>query len=201
MSSIDSRHRGQDRRGYFRVKDELVLFFNEVNKEHEDSAQGLKYRVVSGFSVSSALNQLSEECRTRIKIVERENPDLTACLKILDKKIDLIAQALLISDLSLPNYSTRKVDLSASGLAFPSERAIAPGTILELKIVLPPSLVAIVAHGRVVHSETRVDPRNAKYGFHIGVEFIGLEDCDRELLIRHVLRKQTRGFQSKRRIR
>ncbi|MGH8550641.1 MAG: PilZ domain-containing protein [Methylococcales bacterium] len=190
MSPKGSKQSEAERRSHFRVKDEIILFFNEVTQADAGNAQGLKYQVVSGFSLSSALNQLSEESRTQMKILEKGNPELISCLTILDKKIDLIAQALLVSDLSLPSQPAREVDLSASGLAFASETEIQAGTVLELKMILPPSLVAIVALGRVVHCNTRVDQSKTEFGFNVGVDFIGLADYDRELLTRHVFKKQ-----------
>lgn len=197
MSPKGSQKSEPERRRHFRVEDEIVLFFNEVTQADAENAQRLKYQVVNGFSLSSALNQLGEESRTRMKMLEKENPELIACLKILDQKINLIAQAVLISDLALPSQPAREVNLSATGLAFASERAIPPGTLLELKMILPPSLVAVVATGRVVHCETRVNRSESDFRCNIGVDFIGLADPDRELLIRHVFKKQKAALRNR----
>ena len=198
MSSTNRDNSGSERRAYFRVKDEIVIFYNPISNSDAERCQGLKYQIVSGFSLSSALNQLSEESRSQLKILEKDHPGLVAVLRTFDKKIDLLAQALLISDLSLPSEPAREVDLSASGLAFASDHLIEPDTILELKLILPPSLVAIVARGRVIHCQNRADSSKAGPDFHVGVEFIGLADYDRELLIRHVFKKQKTALRKRR---
>jgi hypothetical protein len=190
MSPKGSKKSEPERRKHFRVKDEIILFFNEAIQADVGNDQGLEQQVVKGFSLGAALNQLSEESRTQMKILEKENPELISCLRILNKKIDLIAQAVLISDLSPPSRLAREVDISASGLAFASEREVPPGTLLELKMILPLSLVAIVALGRVVHCKSRADQSRTDFGFDVGVDFIGLADYDRELLVRHVFKKQ-----------
>ncbi len=190
MPPKNSEKSESERRGCFRVKDELILFFNPVEGENAVNSQGFSDEAVAGFSFGSGLNALSEEWRMHMKILERKDSKLTPCLKILDRKIDLVAQAVLISALLLPSQPTREVDMSTSGVAFAAERAIAPGTILDLKMILLPSLVAIATRGRAVHCKTRANPGDTAFGFNIGVEFTGLADYDRELLFRHVFKKQ-----------
>ncbi|MGR9109081.1 MAG: PilZ domain-containing protein [Gammaproteobacteria bacterium] len=198
MPSKDFGHAAPERRGYFRVRDEIILLFNELHQEEGASAQGLNYQVVNGFSLSSALNRLSEESRTHIKLLEKDHPDLIACLRILEKKLDLIAQAYLISNLALPSKPAREVELSASGIAFAVENPIEPDTLLELKMILPPSLVAIVTQGRVVHCERNAEESEGNLRFTVAVEFVGLADYDRELLIRHILSKEKSAIRNRR---
>jgi PilZ domain len=186
-----------ERRGQFRVKDELILFFNPVENEDAGNFEGFRDEVVTGFSLGSALNALSDEWRIHMKILEREDSKLIPCLKVLARKIDLIAQTVMINDLALPGQPAREVDMSASGVAFASETVVAPGTILELKMILLPSLVAIAALGRAIHCGTRANPTDSAFGFNIGVEFIGLGDCDRELLFRHVFKKHKISVRNK----
>ncbi len=197
MVPESSKQSEAERRRYFRVKDEIILFFNEATQVEAGNAQGSKHPVVAAFSLSSALNQLKEESRMQMKMLEKQNSELVSCLKSLDKKIDLIAQAILISDLSLPSQPAREVDISASGLAFASEREIQPGTVLDLKMILPPSLVAIATLGRVVHCKTRTDQSKTGFEFNVGVDFTGLADYDHESLVRHIFKKQKMALRNK----
>lgn len=190
MSTMTTEKSDSERRRYFRIKDEIILFFSECKEEDAENAPGLKPEVVSGFSLSSALNHLTEEARTHMKILEKDNPETAACLKVLEKKIDLIAHTVLMGDLAISSQPTREVDLSASGLAFASEHEIASGAVLELKMILPPSLMAVVVYGKVVHCDIQKDEFEPEFGFNIGVEFIGLGEQDREILIRHIVKKQ-----------
>jgi c-di-GMP-binding flagellar brake protein YcgR len=80
--------------------------------------------------------------------------------------------------------------LSASGLAFTSEKAIKPESILELKMILPPSLVAIITYGKVVHCRHHSESENDQFPYNIGVDFLSLDEHDRELLIRHIVKRQ-----------
>lgn len=196
MSSKRSQKQEAERRGYFRIKDELILFFSEINENDERPAE-LKNGVISGFSLASALNQINADIQTQLKLLEKENSRMVSCLKTLNRKIDVLAQAILISDLALPAQSAREVDLSASGLAFRSDKTIEAGTLVELKMILPSSLVAIVAHGRVVYCEQDMESGKSADGFQVGVEFTNLADHDREILIRHVLKKQMKGIRNR----
>lgn len=197
MSTMVSDKSDSERRRFFRIRDEIILFFSLCDEEDTLNAGGLKQEVVGGFSLSTALNHLTEEARMHMKIVEKDNPDIAACLKVLGKKIDLISHTVLMSDLAVSSQSAQEVDLSASGLAFVSELAMETGTVLELKMILPPALIATVVYGRVVHCKKRGDSSELEFGFKVGVEFIGLSETDRELLIRHIVKKQMKQLRNR----
>jgi c-di-GMP-binding flagellar brake protein YcgR len=121
---------------------------------------------------------------------------VSSLLRILEQKIDLIGHAVLAKETDLAEQPTRKVSLSASGLAFLSERGFNLGSTLELKMVLPPALVGIVAHGRVVQCRPA---GSSDQGYHVAVDFVGLRETDRELLIRHIVKRQTQQLRERKR--
>ena len=179
-----------ERRRYFRVKDEIVLFYKELDTQDVPEPGEFKETVADSFSLTAALSHLTEDTRSQFKIVEKNHPDIAAYLKVLESKINLIAQAVLMNDTSFSNQPTREVDLSASGLAFDSENRIELGTVLEIKMILPPSLIAVITYGKVVHCKEYDDKGDTEFCFHVGVDFLHLQDQDREILIRHIVRKQ-----------
>jgi hypothetical protein len=116
-------------------------------------------------------------------------------LKILEQKIDLVARALLSSETDMASQRTSHVSLSASGLAFDVDTGFNVGDVLELKMILPPALVGIIAFGRVVYCKQNRD--EVLPPFHVAVDFIGLRERDRELLIRHIVKKQLQQLRDK----
>lgn len=188
---------GSERRRYFRIEDEVILFFREVARDNVPEYGAFQEQDLDAFSLSSKMDLLTAESRPLLRRIEREVPDVGAFLRLLEQKIDLVAKALLSSETDLMEQPTRKVSLSASGLAFESDAPFQIGRVLELKMVLPPTLAGVLAYGSVVYC------RPASLGhsmYQIAVDFIGLRERDRELLIRHVVKRQLRQLRERNQI-
>lgn len=185
----------QDRRSYFRIEDEITLIYKEVIEGDIQDIQEVGNEILDLFSLSSALESLTQDSRMLLKGIQRSQPEIASFLKILDKKIGLISQTLLLKETNLSNYATTKVNISAAGLAFDAEKAMEPGAVLELKLILPPSLAAFVTYGKVVYCNTCLG--KSQNSHHIGVDFIMLREQDRELLVRHIVKKQLQQLKTR----
>lgn len=189
MKNEEAQHNSAERRRFFRIDDEIMLFyravpFDEISQE-PDVSQGLP----DTFALSGGLESLSQESRVLLRKLERNQPDISNYLKILDRKIDLLAQTLLVSQTAELQQPTRNVNLSAAGVAFETENKLNPNDYVELKMILPPALLALVTYGNVVYcEESESTGENARY--RVGVDFLNLVDRDREILIRHIIKKQ-----------
>ena len=78
-------------------------------------------------------------------------------------------------------------NLSASGIAFRSDKIINTGQGLRLRIVLFPEKIGIMVFGRVVHSDNEKDTNNEHL---ISVDFEHIRYEDQELMIKHNINKQ-----------
>jgi hypothetical protein len=88
----------------------------------------------------------------------------------------------------LPGHPTHCINVSASGLNFRCEQAFAVGTLLELRLLLFPSFTRMLVYASVVRS---LELPGELPPYDIGVEFAHIEENDRELLIKHVLQKES----------
>lgn len=179
----------KERRRYFRIEDEIVLFLRQVTPEQACLNESLDDYPLDAFSLSARLDLLSQEARSPLRRIAREQPELAEYLKLLDRKIELIARALLEKESDIADRHANRVNLSASGLAFDAEIGFEPGALLELKMLLPPALMGVVAFGEVVYCNRNPDESARPY--RVAVDFVGIKEQDRELLIRHVVRKQS----------
>lgn len=173
-----------ERRRFFRVEDEIVLVYRPIAPEDMPPAEAFQNQLVDHFSLTSTLAYLTQESQAQLRRIERENPAVAEYLKTLERKIEALAQAVLISNNHLADQPTRKVNLSAAGIAFTADQPLAEGDLLELKMVLPPSLVGIVTFGKVVYCTRQPE------GWRVGVDFLSMREQDREVLIRHVVKRQ-----------
>jgi len=74
-------------------------------------------------------------------------------------------------------------------LAFESEEALAVGDYLEIKMLLVSCMAVIVTYGKVIYCKTQNNP-DSRFSHVIGVDYVNMKEQDRELLIRHVVKRQ-----------
>lgn len=187
----------QERRRYFRIEEQVILSFREVPLEEVPPITELRELPelpCNPFALTSSLELLSQESRSLMRRIERESPDIADCLKVIERKVDIIARTLMSRESDLTECPPREVNLSASGLSFAIDQTFEPGSVLEVKMVLLPNLVGVLAYGKVIYCRKNTAPVGPPY--RIGVDFIGLSDQDRELLIRHVVRRQSQLLRS-----
>lgn len=80
---------------------------------------------------------------------------------------------------------TRLTDLSGGGCAGVFGEALAPGTLLDLFVLLPPA-TEVYATAEIV----RVDVAAFGPGFLTGLRFVGIAERDRDEIIRYIFREQ-----------
>lgn len=180
---------GTERRRFFRIDDQMTLFCREIAPEEVPESNDLHQEITDVFSLTAALDCLTQEASSLLRKIERKYSNIADYLKIFDKKLDLVARAMLIRDERLAEQPTNSVNISASGMAFDWENPIEKGTTVELKMVLIPSLIAVVTYGNVVYCK-QIKSGSEQPQYHIAVDFLADREQDREVLIRHVVKRQ-----------
>ena len=188
----------EERREYFRIDDEVALDYRLISpSEAELLREKIKSRVVDRFTVASSFTATSRQMTHVIHKVQNQSPELARCLQAIDQKLNMIAQLFVSEEMDLHEQSTREVNLSAGGISFRSQQKIRIDSLLELRMVLFPSLVGILTVSRAVQCE-RVNDANLKFPWQISVVYEHLRESDRELLVRHIMSKETQQLRSRR---
>lgn len=185
--SMSRRDGGEQRRRYYRVDDEVVLQYREVPDEDAERLPALlAERFPDSFTLGARFASLNQQLRPLLKEIESDSPAVAKYLVAIDEKLDLLAQVLLARDTDLIDQPTRLVNLSAGGLAFFTDQALAPGAVLELRIILFPSFTGLLSYGRVAYCR---DQGAGEYRWRVAVEFLSMGEEERDLIVKHVLRK------------
>ncbi|HSC83301.1 MAG TPA: PilZ domain-containing protein [Pseudomonas sp.] len=172
-----------DRREYYRIEDSIALDFSLLSGPEAQDTDALQDPSPL-FNLLSDLHLMDFESQHLLRHISERDRTLANYLKVMNKRIDLLGQALaqnLLRDIGTP----RQVSLSEGGLSFNNTQPIALGSHLALKMVLMPQALGLLLRGRVVHCQERADGQ-----FEIGTEFEALTDAQRQLLARHILQKQ-----------
>jgi hypothetical protein len=186
----------EEKRRYFRVNDTINLLHRVIDESKINQRSHVSTEVLGSCSLGVALDVLNHEAATLSSRLERRDPEMFEYLKIIDNKINLIAQALNPQGNEFSEHEKRDVSLSAAGVAFTNDRALPVGTLLELRMLLTSCLAVIVAFARVVQCKD-ISKDDADYPFAICVENINMNEEDRELLIKHVIKKQMQQLRDK----
>jgi hypothetical protein len=179
MSNQDA----DDRREYYRIEDTIALDFSLLSGADAHSSDPLHDNSPL-FNLLSELHLMDFESQHLLRHISERDRTLANYLKVMNKRIDLLGQAVaqsLLRDIGAP----RRVSISEGGISFNHGKAIPIGSHLALKVVLMPQALGLLLRAQVVHCQTRKDGQ-----FEIGTEFEALTDAQRQLLARHILQKQ-----------
>ncbi len=161
------------KRGFFRVDDVFPVTYRIV----DGTERRTESRIFSGFGLDA--RELDVPGETIPPKVWKMLVDINAKLQMILEKLNLDSEGLSCAE-SVP------VNISASGIRFSLDHAVAIGSILELKMLLPVyPPVGVLVYGVVVRIETRTD---GKYG--TSLSFVDLIDEVRDVIIQYTLKRQ-----------
>ncbi len=190
---------GADRREFFRINDQVALHFRVVDEQ--EIAVALKRKEegeVDSNAIVYSFSGANLEMKHAIEKCRRDAPEVASCLESLNTKLDLLIRLMIASRNEFPDHPTHEVNLSASGCSFRAREKIRPGTLLEIKLLFFPSFLHVLTYGRVVRCEQE-DNEPLELPFHVATEFTHLQDNEQELLIRHILQKESAMLRAARR--
>ncbi len=130
----DIKETADDRRNFFRIDDEAVLTYKTVSWKDALAAQKSDASLlVDKFAAKAHLDRLSRELQPLYKVIKASNSNIAESLLTLDKKISLLSEYLIEED-DEADIAPREVNIGGGGLLFVSDKPVATGAILELKM-------------------------------------------------------------------
>lgn len=177
-----------DRRNYFRIDDVTILYYRQIREgESEELEQSLRL-TVDRLTLKAKFESLTRELSPLSKSIAQDSPKLAQYLAAIDAKLNLLSEVLMDGAVDELHAKPRQVNISAGGLSFLSESPMAPGSLLELQIVLLLSNVGIYSKARVVFCKKESDDNKGNREYRVAVEFVQMDEEFRDLISRHVLK-------------
>ncbi len=182
-----------EKRRFFRIDDTISLSYRSIDEATAKAGlNAMPPAMISEYSLGATLDSLSQESLHLIQHLEKKNDPLLELYKVLDAKINVIAQTVMLGR-SHSASRCQNVNLSASGVAFQHEDALDAGRYLAIEMYLPSTLAVILVYGKVIKCEPLPSAQ-----YLISVDFTDIRPEDQELLIKHIVRKQWQQLQEKR---
>lgn len=188
-----------ERRSYFRIDDRVKLTYRLVPEaELPALIDRLKTGAGSNFTVMSSFTSMSQQMLVQLRRIEGVSPDVAACIKILDRKLNILGRAFLLQEENVSNQPSKAVNISAGGIAFNSAESYPQGAMLELKLLLLPDMTGMIIYGEVVDCTKSEKEGEADEPYSLRLTFSGIREPDRDILIRHVLKRQGEWLRKRR---
>lgn len=185
-----------ERRRYFRIRDQVALKHQVISEP--EYAEGLGDVLASPPGLMSLANTFAVNTRhmaPTLRRIREFHPELCRYLGMVNDKLDLLARAFSIAESDMAGWPTQRVCLSAGGISFEAQTPLAVGTYVKVTLVVFPSLVQIIALGKVVRCRP-VAQGTVQY--RIGFEFTHINEADRELIIQHIVQRQLGRLRARR---
>lgn len=175
-----------EKRRYYRINDVIGLGFSL-----HDTDDGFKGSLVQDAVVElpQMIARIDREYNRAANILCHENVMLSEALCLLNKKVELLAQAVLPQyKPDRNNLSEIPVNISACGMAFLTESRLEPDTRIHLRLCLKPSDTMLELEGQVVACEDH--PGSDVASWLLRVEFVDADFLAQEELIQHIVQRQ-----------
>jgi len=171
-----------NRRNFYRIKDTAAVEIHPSLGQSDSFADLVQlpaqYQLISDFQL------LDVEAQSLLGTIQEKDRSLAAYLRLLNRKLDALSRTLALVNHPIDPKELREIDLSEGGLSLHWPNALEPTSLVRIKLILVPSYVGLLLRGQVVTCKNRDN------GFDIHLEFIDLDDQQRQLIARHILRKQ-----------
>lgn len=183
--------RPEERRRFCRIDDGVILRYRMIagNQVPTDIEQ-LDANLPNRLTLTSTFAATSRQMEPLLHKIREQSLEIAQYLRLLERKLDLVARAFLMQEIDVSQEPTCSVNLSAGGIGFYAETPIPVDTILEIELILLPAYTGILTYGRVVYRRHEPDTE-PDLPYRVGVEFCKIREKDRELLAQHVLDKQS----------
>lgn len=182
-------HEPSDRREFFRIEDHIGLEIRRLKKNQEAETDLFADSPLE--CLEAEFRRLDQDVKSHLVTLAERDRSLAGLIKSLNGKIDTLARIIAFEQNPLQPEDWQDVTLSEGGLSFEDT----PGTWkkgdrMALRMTLPPELYQPRAVAEVF------DVQALDHGYAgVHTAFVHIDDSDRQLIARHVMRWQIRQRQ------
>lgn len=193
-STVPTEHGGAERRDCHRIGDRVRLGINSLAADQlADAARRFEAHVPAWSELRVEFDRCRREQEVLLEAIGATHPALETFLGNVERRLDVLARAILAQSGGDGMGAEMQADLSASGMRFPAPGRLATGQALELHIALPLEGIALFALGEVV----RCTPCD-ETGWQVAVRFTHIKPADREALMGYVVRRDVERLRLRR---
>lgn len=186
-----------DQREFFRINDLVFIELTPINnndverlsvsiKDHTHNDDNKEKNQLQ--TLQTAFSHLTDQ-------INQQDREIARALRLLNDKINILAQSFQRRQNSSDNRNMVKANLSGGGIAFLSAEEYATKSAIEIRLDLRSSAT-------VIHAIANVVSCNKNYGapketpYYLQLIFSHMSECDRNSLIKHTLARQAESLRA-----
>lgn len=189
-----------DRREFFRINDRMVVSVHPITAAQAEAAgQETVDSITEPPSLSQQLLSMQKSFNILTDHIGHIDRDIAKALRMLDDKLNLLAQSVQQLHTPINLEVAIEVNLSAGGLALIIDSYFEPRSTLEVKMQLLPSGLPIHAITKVISCQP-VNDATTGDRFYLRMAFIQMDETDRNILVKHILNRQAEELRNNKQI-
>lgn len=179
-----------EQREYIRIKDQAVIRLSsitELPKDNEDHPLPLPHH----FKLLNDIVSARAEEGQLLHAVEANSSATAKYFKLQNSKIQALAQLIISSHPDAKKFPEQRVSISETGVDFYNAQERPEGSLIALNLIFMPDYLSFELYAKVITCvpfSTNNDELGSIYRY--GLEFINIEDQDRDRIARRIFHKQ-----------
>ncbi|BFM16362.1 hypothetical protein R50073_25450 [Maricurvus nonylphenolicus] len=176
----------QEKRSFFRITDDLILDYRQVDGYTADSEKPENLFPDSGsLSLFAEFKRIDSESAQLLTAIGEDNRALADYLATLNRKIELLTQNVMADQHQSDGIKPTRVNISEGGIAFQTDKALYKGSYIALRLMFMPSFVGLSTFARIIRCEEQTQDQ-----FHIAAKFHRLSSTHQQILSRQIMQQQ-----------
>lgn len=176
-----------EQREYFRIKDHAWIDYRKVKHDRLSAKAEDCFTAASEFTLTTELQEIEVEASKLMHGLAERDAELANCLRAVNRKIDVLARA-IISSVHGEQRVPQEVVISEASIGFQSDTSFKGGQWLALRIMLESEALLLHCYAEVKSCE----PDETNSAYTINAEFGWREEEQQDLLAKHIFRQQAR---------
>lgn len=183
----------QERRRYFRITDQVSISYR-VLEEVDAVATGIDLNAPAALII-----QLENQINASLETLRAVQPQVHELLALFNRKINLAfsLDESLTEPVADQQKRSQQVNISACGIAFPISEQLALNDRILLDMTLFPSNISLKLIAVVIACEVLTEPVGGD-GYIVRADFDGISTSEQEVLVQHVIKRQTLQLKERR---
>ena len=188
-----------ERRRYFRIAERALIKYRVIQEDMLDEERKFIFlNEIKVENVHAALVGIDLRLQDLLSALRRENKLVAEAVDLLNRKLTLLERVVALEHpygarSEYREHDPTQVNISGGGVSLNANSPLAVNAYLAIDIILLPTNHPMRVIGRVVDCR-EIDAG----GFAIAIEFEDIREEDRDVLIQHIVRRQSEGLRVER---
>ena len=188
-----------ERRRYFRIEERALIKYRVIQEDMLDEERKFIFlNEIKVENVHAALVGIDLRLQDLVGALRREDKLVAEAIDLLNRKLTLLERVVSLENAygatsEYCEHDPTEINISGGGISLNAKSPLAVNAYLAIDIVLLPTNHPMRVIGRVVDCR-EIDTG----GFAIAIEFEDIREEDRDVLIQHIVRKQSEVLREQR---